>query len=83
MCIVIHFYDESITFFRVDKDGDSLVTVEELSDFIQERTNEHISQALNENYGLFMTIDKDPKNGNVLVFFLYLALTFFVSVALC
>ncbi|KAL1116570.1 hypothetical protein AAG570_005042 [Ranatra chinensis] len=53
----------TLIFKSVDKDNDKLVSVSELSEYIHKRTKEHINQALQENYGLFMAIDKEPRNG--------------------
>lgn len=37
--------------------------LDELSNYIHFRTKSHIEEALQENYGLFMAIDKNPKDG--------------------
>lgn len=50
---------------RVDKNDDSLLTIEELSEYIHMQTQNHINQGMQENYGLFMSIDRDPPNGNL------------------
>ncbi|XP_054288986.1 45 kDa calcium-binding protein isoform X1 [Macrosteles quadrilineatus] len=52
-------------FLKVDKDGDKLLTIEELSEYIHLETQKHINQGVQENYGLFISIDRDPANGVV------------------
>uniref|UniRef100_A0A1B6HSQ2 EF-hand domain-containing protein n=1 Tax=Homalodisca liturata TaxID=320908 RepID=A0A1B6HSQ2_9HEMI len=52
-------------FFKVDKNGDKLLTIDELSEYIHLETQKHINQGIQENYGLFMSIDRDPANGVV------------------
>ncbi|XP_014258448.1 45 kDa calcium-binding protein [Cimex lectularius] len=55
----------TVIFKRADRDNNSRLTVKELSDYIHHRTKTHIEQATKENYGLFMSIDKSPRNGVV------------------
>ncbi|XP_075211432.1 stromal cell derived factor mayday isoform X1 [Lycorma delicatula] len=55
---------ESI-FLKVDKDNDGQLSIDEVSQYINLRTQEHIDSAMQENYGLFMSIDVDPRNGLV------------------
>lgn len=47
----------------MDKNSDKLVTINELADYIHVETQKHINQGVQENYGLFMSIDRDPANG--------------------
>lgn len=49
--------------FRVDKNEDTLLNVKELSEYINLETQNHINQGIKENYGLFISIDRDPQNG--------------------
>uniref|UniRef100_A0A0A9XEV1 Calcium-binding protein n=1 Tax=Lygus hesperus TaxID=30085 RepID=A0A0A9XEV1_LYGHE len=55
----------TVVFKRADQSGDDLLDLDELASYIHYRTKSHIEEALQENYGLFMTIDKNPKNGVV------------------
>lgn len=50
-------------FKKVDRNDDSLLSIEELSEYIHMQTQNHINQGMQENYGLFMSIDRDPPNG--------------------
>lgn len=59
-----------IHFYRVDINGDDLLTVDEISDYIHKRTTIHIDEAMKENYGVFMSIDTNPRNGNYCCFIL-------------
>jgi len=37
-----------------------------LSEWISEKIQEHINEALRENFGLFVSIDNNPKNGRLI-----------------
>ncbi|XP_014290081.1 45 kDa calcium-binding protein [Halyomorpha halys] len=50
-------------FKKVDVDGNDLLTLTEISEYIHKRTTLHIEEAMKENFGLFMSIDKNPRNG--------------------
>lgn len=49
--------------FRVDKDKDGQLSINEVSQYINLKIQEHINTAMQENYGLFMSIDVSPRNG--------------------
>uniref|UniRef100_A0A224XHF3 Putative 45 kDa calcium-binding protein n=1 Tax=Panstrongylus lignarius TaxID=156445 RepID=A0A224XHF3_9HEMI len=53
----------TIIFNKADEDNDHLLSVHELADYIHKRTTDHIDEAMEENYGLFMSIDTNPRNG--------------------
>ncbi|BET02379.1 EFh [Nesidiocoris tenuis] len=55
----------TVVFKRADVSGDQLLELEELANYIHLRTKSHIEESLQENYGLFMVIDKSPRNGVV------------------
>jgi hypothetical protein len=48
-----------------DINGDGLLSLQELSDWINEKIQEHINEALRENFGLFVSIDNKPRNGRL------------------
>jgi hypothetical protein len=48
-----------------DSNGDRLLSLKELSDWINEKVQEHINEALRENFGLFVSIDNKPRNGRL------------------
>lgn len=48
-----------------DINGDRLLGLQELSDWINEKIQEHINEALRENFGLFVSIDNKPRNGRL------------------
>lgn len=50
-----------------DINGDGLLSLQELSDWISEKIQEHINEALRENYGLFVSIDDNPRNGGLII----------------
>lgn len=52
-------------FNSADINGDGLLSLQELSDWISEKIQEHISEALRENFGLFVSIDNNPRNGMI------------------
>lgn len=52
-------------FNNADINGDGLLSLQELSDWINEKIQEHISEALRENFGLFVSIDNKPRNGMI------------------
>ena len=49
---------------RVDRSGNNFITVDELEDWIIEKTNEHFEEAANENKAIFMSLDSDS-NGTL------------------
>ncbi|XP_063231038.1 45 kDa calcium-binding protein isoform X10 [Bacillus rossius redtenbacheri] len=51
--------------YRADTDGDGFLSVQELANWINNKVQEHITQALQENFGLFTAIDIQPRNGVV------------------
>lgn len=51
-------------FCRADSNNDGLLSTEELSNWINVQTQEHIQKAIVENYGIFTAIDTHPRNGN-------------------
>ncbi|XP_067005126.1 45 kDa calcium-binding protein [Anabrus simplex] len=55
---------ESI-FHKADIDSNGLLSLVELADWINAKIQEHINQALQENFGLFTAIDTNPRNGMV------------------
>ena len=55
-----------------DINGDGLLSLQELSDWISEKIQEHISEALRENFGLFVSIDNNPRNGRLIIPDLYI-----------
>lgn len=50
---------------RADKDRSDKLDSKELAEWIRQKIVEHISSAVNNNYGLFNIIDVNPKNGVV------------------
>lgn len=50
-------------FCRADKDKNNRLDSKELAEWIRRKIVEHISSAVNNNYGLFTIIDVSPKNG--------------------
>lgn len=48
---------------RADQDQNNLLSVDELAEWINTKIQEHISEALKENFGIFATIDQSPRNG--------------------
>jgi hypothetical protein len=54
-----------------DTSGDGLLSLQELSDWINEKIQEHINEALRENFGLFVSIDNKPRNGKLVACVLY------------
>jgi hypothetical protein len=52
-----------VAFFSADINGDGLLSLLELSHWISEKIQEHINEALRENFGLFVSIDNNPRNG--------------------
>jgi len=50
-----------------DINGDGLLSLQELSDWISEKIQEHINEALRENFGLFVSIDNNPRNGRLII----------------
>ncbi|KDR09191.1 45 kDa calcium-binding protein isoform X2 [Zootermopsis nevadensis] len=50
-------------FKNADVSGDGLLSLQELSDWINKKIQEHINEALRDNFGLFDAIDNNPKNG--------------------
>jgi hypothetical protein len=56
-----------------DLSGDGLLSLQELSDWINEKIQEHINEALRENFGLFVAIDNNPRNGRLALCDLYLS----------
>ncbi|XP_063231033.1 45 kDa calcium-binding protein isoform X5 [Bacillus rossius redtenbacheri] len=52
-------------FNKADTDGDGFLSVQELANWINNKVQEHITQALQENFGLFTAIDIQPRNGVV------------------
>jgi hypothetical protein len=57
-----------------DISGDRLLSLQELSDWINEKIQEHISEALRENFGLFVSIDNKPRNGRLAPCVIYVKL---------
>jgi len=55
-----------------DINGDGLLSLQELSDWISEKIQEHINEALRENFGLFVSIDDNPRNGRLIIPDLYI-----------
>lgn len=51
--------------YRADKDKNKKLDSKELAEWIRQKIIEHISSAVNNNYGLFNIIDVNPKNGVV------------------
>ncbi|KAJ9575277.1 hypothetical protein L9F63_025771, partial [Diploptera punctata] len=47
---------------RADVDKDKLLSLQELADWINWKIQEHINEALRENFGLFVAIDNNPRN---------------------
>jgi hypothetical protein len=56
-----------LAFCRADISGDGFLSLQELSDWINEKIQEHINEALRENFGLFVSIDNKPRNGRFYV----------------
>jgi hypothetical protein len=54
-----------VTVYSADINGDGLLSLQELSDWISEKIQEHINEALRENFGLFVSIDNNPRNGRL------------------
>ncbi|XP_050302095.1 45 kDa calcium-binding protein isoform X2 [Anthonomus grandis grandis] len=52
-------------FKQADKDNNNKLDLNELSLWIRSKIVEHISEAVGNNYDLFVQIDSDPKNGVV------------------
>ena len=52
---------------RADINVDGLLSLQELSDWISEKIQEHINEALRENFGLFVSIDNNPRNGRLII----------------
>ncbi|GLH04286.1 Sdf4 protein [Gryllus bimaculatus] len=52
-------------FNKADTNNDHLLSLSELSTWISAKIQEHIKQALDENFGLFTSIDNNPRNGVV------------------
>jgi len=50
-------------FTQADKDKNDKLDSKELSQWIRTKIIQHISEAIGNNYGLFMQIDINPKNG--------------------
>ncbi|XP_046396322.1 45 kDa calcium-binding protein-like isoform X3 [Ischnura elegans] len=50
-------------FSRADTDGDGLLSVAELTEWIGGKIKDHLDHALKENFGLFAAIDNNPRNG--------------------
>ncbi|PSN30042.1 hypothetical protein C0J52_28038 [Blattella germanica] len=53
-------------FHKADIDGNKLLSIQELSDWINKKIQEHINEALRENFGLFVAIDNNPRNDEIL-----------------
>lgn len=51
--------------FRADQDKSGKLDSKELSQWIRSKIVEHISSAISNNYGLFMLIDVNPRNGAI------------------
>lgn len=49
--------------FRADKNEDLKLDVKELSQWIRYKIMQHISDAVGNNFGLFMQIDNNPHDG--------------------
>ncbi|XP_046396321.1 45 kDa calcium-binding protein-like isoform X2 [Ischnura elegans] len=49
-------------FSRADTDGDGLLSVAELTEWIGGKIKDHLDHALKENFGLFAAIDNNPRN---------------------
>jgi hypothetical protein len=60
-------------FCSADINGDGLLSLQELSDWINEKIQEHINKAVRENFGLFVAIDNNPRNGRLTLCDLYLS----------
>ncbi|XP_039278902.1 45 kDa calcium-binding protein [Nilaparvata lugens] len=58
-------YSQYVRGQQVDEDGDDLLSIDEVSNYIHFKTREHIENAMQDNYGLFMSIDTSPRNGLV------------------
>lgn len=52
-------------FLRADRDRNGKLDSKELSQWIRMKIVEHISTAISNNYGLFILIDVDPRNGAI------------------
>ncbi|KAF4527488.1 hypothetical protein B566_EDAN014542 [Ephemera danica] len=50
-------------FHKADTDGNGLLSLKELVNWININIQQHINQAMKENFVLFSQIDNDPKNG--------------------
>jgi hypothetical protein len=59
-----------IPFCSADINGDGLLSLLELSDWISEKIQEHINEALRENFRLFVAIDNNPRNGRLALYML-------------
>lgn len=53
--------------YSADSNGDGLLSLQELSDWISAKIQEHINEALRENFGLFVSIDNNPRNGRLII----------------
>lgn len=62
-----------LAFCSADVSGDGLLSLQELSDWINKKIQEHINEALRDNFGLFDAIDNNPKNGRLALCDLYLS----------
>lgn len=51
--------------YRLDTNGDSYVSIDELRNWIISKVKEHLQGALRENIFLFTAIDTEPRNGQV------------------
>jgi hypothetical protein len=58
--------------YSADINGDGLLSLQELSDWISKKIQEHINEALRENFGLFVSIDNNPRNGRLIIPYLYI-----------
>jgi hypothetical protein len=56
-----------VAVYSADSNGDGLLSLQELSDWISAKIQEHINEALRENFGLFVSIDNNPRNGRLII----------------
>jgi hypothetical protein len=68
--IVIPYF--CVAVYSADVNGDGLLSLQELSDWINEKIQEHINEALRENFGLFVSIDNNPRNGRLIIPYVYI-----------
>ncbi|KAK6620715.1 hypothetical protein RUM43_011010 [Polyplax serrata] len=61
--LVQPFHTVKEVFHKADRNGDNYLNSDEITKWINVKTQEHIHEAIVDNYKTFLTIDVRPKNG--------------------